>query len=47
MKGLSIAKNKGFEIFFNADTQTYTVYRNGEKFVTNKHKFSEVKSYLD
>jgi hypothetical protein len=34
------------EIFFDANTQSYSVYYKG-KFMTRKFRFTDVKSYVD
>ncbi len=44
---LLVAKQNGFEIYFNANTQSYVVFRYGKFFIGNKYKFSDVKCYLD
>lgn len=42
-----VKENKGFEVFFNANTQSYSVFKDGNFFIGNKFKFSDVSSYLD
>ena len=42
-----VKQNKGFQIYFNANTQSYSVFKNGKFLIGNEHKFSDVKSYLD
>ena len=42
-----VKQNKGFEIYFNANTQSYSVFKDGKFLIGNKYKFSDVKSYLD
>jgi hypothetical protein len=42
-----VGKNKGFEVRFNTESQTYFVFKDGNLLIGNKTKFSEVKSYLD
>lgn len=44
-----VAENKkiGTKIFFNANTQCYSVYRDDKFIVGNKHKFSQVKTYIE
>lgn len=44
---LLIKENKGFEVYFNANTQSYSVYKDGKFLIGNKYKFSDVSSYLD
>lgn len=44
-----VAKNekKGTEIYFDANTQTYNVYRDGKFIIGNKHKYSQVQTYVE
>lgn len=42
-----IAENKGFQIYFNCNTQAYSVYKDGQFLIGNKYKYSDVKIYLD
>lgn len=42
-----VGNNKEFRVYFNANDQTYTVFKNGKFLIGNKYKFSDVKSYLD
>jgi hypothetical protein len=42
-----VKQNKGFEIYFNPNTQSYSVFKDGKFLIGNKYKFSQVKSYLD
>ena len=44
---LLVKENKGFQVYFNANTQSYSVFKDGKFLIGNKHKFSYVKSYLD
>jgi hypothetical protein len=42
-----VKENKGFAVYFDCNNQTYTVTKDGKFLIGNKHKFSQVKSYLD
>ena len=42
-----VKENKGFQVYFNSNTQSYSVFKDGKFLIGNKHKFSDVKSYLD
>ena len=42
-----VKENKGFKVYFNANTQSYSVFKDNKFLIGNKYKFSEVKSYLD
>lgn len=42
-----VKESKGFQIYFNANTQSYSVFKGGKFLIGNKYKFSDVKSYLD
>ncbi len=42
-----VAKNKGFSVYFDTNSQTYSVFKNNKFIIGNKYKFSDVKSYLD
>lgn len=42
-----IGENKGFQVYFNSNTQSYTVIKDGKFLIGNKYRFKEVKSYLD
>lgn len=42
-----IASNKGFDVYFNANTQTYSVFKDARPIITGKSKFSDVKSYIE
>ena len=44
---LLVKENKGFVVYFNANTQSYSVYKDGKFLIGNKYKFSDVSSYLD
>ena len=44
---LLVKENKGFQVYFNANTQSYSVFKDGKFLIGNKHKFSDVKYYLD
>ena len=44
---LTVGSNDGFDVYFDADSQSYSVYKDGKFLIGNKYKFSEVKSYLD
>lgn len=39
-------KDTDFTAYFNADQQTYTVYYKGKVLVKDKHKYSQIQSYL-
>lgn len=42
-----VKQNKGFQVYFDATTQVYNVFKDGRFIIGNKYKFSQVKSYLD
>ena len=42
-----VKENKGFKVYFNTNTQSYSVFKDDKYLIGNKYKFSEVKSYLD
>jgi hypothetical protein len=42
-----IQSNKGFSIYFNVQTQIYSVFKDGKFLIGDKYKFSDVKSYID
>lgn len=42
-----VSKKDNFEIYFDANTQTYNVYKDGKFFIGNKYKYSDVKSYVN
>ena len=42
-----VKENKGFAVYFDYNSQTYTVTKDGKFLIGNKHKFSQIKSYLD
>lgn len=42
-----VNENKGFAVYFDANTQTYSVFKDGKFLIGNKYKFSQIKSYLD
>jgi hypothetical protein len=41
-----VSENKGFQIVFDAYTQTYTVYRDGKFIIGNKYRFVDVSTYV-
>ena len=45
--GLLVGQKGGFQVYFNPNSQTYSVYKDGQFLIGNKFKFSQVKSYLD
>lgn len=40
-------KDKSFKVVFNCGTQCYTVLKDNKVLITNKFKFSDIKSYLE
>ncbi|MEN9445933.1 MAG: hypothetical protein RL728_445 [Bacteroidota bacterium] len=42
-----VKENKGFAVYFDSNSQTYSVTKDGKFLIGNKYKFSQVKSYLD
>lgn len=42
-----VKENKGFKVYFNPNTQSYSVSYGEKTIIENKYKFSDVKSYLD
>jgi hypothetical protein len=47
MNQILVGHKGGFQVYFNPNTQTYSVYKDGKFVIGNKFKFSQVKSYLD
>lgn len=46
--GLKLVGEKDdFSVYFDSNTQNYTVYKGDKILISNKYKFSEIKSYLD
>lgn len=41
-----IESNNGFNIYFNTNDQTYTVFKDGKFIIGNKYRFTYVKCYL-
>jgi len=46
MKLIAENKDKGIEIYFDCNVQTYSVYKNDKFIIGNKYKYSDVKCYL-
>lgn len=45
---MRLITNKGdFKIYFNCNTQSYSVYYKDRFLIGNKYKFSEVKTYVE
>lgn len=42
-----LKENKEFQVYFNVNTQSYSVFKDGKFLIGDKYKFSDVKSYLD
>ena len=42
-----VKENNGFAVYFDCNNQTYSVFKEGKLLIENKHKFSQVKSYID
>jgi hypothetical protein len=42
-----VAQNKGFKVYFDSNTQNYSVFKDGKFLIGDKCKFSQVKCYLD
>lgn len=42
-----IGKDSNFVVVWNCSNQFYTVYKSGKMIVTEKYKFSDIKSYLE
>ena len=42
-----VKEKSGFAVYFNANTQSYTVFKDGKLLIGNKYKFSQEKSYVD
>jgi hypothetical protein len=42
-----VGSNKGFNVYFNANDETYTVFKDGKFVIGNKYRFTDVKCYLD
>lgn len=42
-----VGENKGFQVYFDANTQQYHVYKDGKYLIGGQTKFEQVKSYLD
>ena len=45
--GRFTGKNPEITAIFDCQAQAYTVYKNGEVLISNKHKFSDIESYLN
>lgn len=41
-----VGANGDFSVYFEASSQSYSVFKSGELLVSKKYKFSEVKIYL-
>lgn len=37
----------GFTVYFNPNTQSYSVYKDGAFIIGNKYRYSDVKSYVE
>jgi len=47
-EGSKLVSEKGdFKIYFDADKQTYSVHKDGKLLIDGKHKYSEVKTYVN
>lgn len=42
-----VGNKNGFVVYWNCDTQTYSVYKDGYFVIGYKFKFSDVKSYIE
>jgi hypothetical protein len=42
-----VGENKEFKIYFNSTNQTYSVYKDDKFFIGNKHRWIDVKTYID
>lgn len=42
-----VKENRDFAVFFDCNTQSYTVFKDGKFLIGNKFKYSQVKSYVD
>lgn len=42
-----IGKKDDFEVYFDTNIQTYSVFKGGKFLIGDKYKFRQVKSYLD
>jgi len=41
-----VGNNNGFAVYFDANKQTYKVFKDGKFLIGDKYRFSDVKSYL-
>lgn len=42
-----VGSNKRFNVYFNTNDQTYTVFKDGKFLIGSKYRFRDVKCYLD
>lgn len=42
-----VKEDRGFAVYFDCNTQAYTVLKDGKFLIGGKYKYSEVKSYVD
>ena len=42
-----VKENRGFAIFFEPQSQSYSVFKDGKFLIGDKFKYSQVKSYVD
>ena len=42
-----VAENNGFQVFFDCQQQSYSVFKDGKFLIGDKFKFSDVKTYID
>ena len=43
---IKVGQKDDFVVYFNSNTQAYTVYKDGKLLIGNKYRFTDVKSYL-
>jgi hypothetical protein len=44
--GLLVGQKDGFQVYFNPNSQTYSVYKDGKFLIGNKFKFSQVTIFV-
>ena len=42
-----VKQNNDWSVYFNPNSQTYSVYRNDKFIIGNKYRFRDVKSYVE
>ena len=42
-----VKQNKDWSVYFDSNSQTYSVYRDDKFIIGNKYRFRDVKSYVE